>query len=749
MSTFKCFAATALAMVLIVISGCSSSSPGLDTINLDIPDVVTTDATDVLQDITADSRIDVIDVIDVIDPDVATEPGFELPGDVVEPPDSQELPPQCQIAAECDDEDLCTTDDCVDLRCVNVLLACDDSNGCTADTCDPATGGCIFTAIPDCQPICSGTADCDDLDNCTVDSCIDNACVHSDLTCDDLDICTNDYCYAETGCVNAAIPDCEQPACELDDDCNDNLMCTTEICDMETSTCVYAQAVCDDNDTCTVDSCLEGTGCVNTWNDQCGCDGNNDCDDNNACTTETCESLDCVYVTTNCNDGNPCTLDSCVAPTGCVNELINPCDPGCTADTDCDDDNVCTADSCDLTGEKGVCINVAAGAFVVGGALNCDDGNACTGGDNCVDGNCQGTFISCNDNDPCTTDSCDPAKGCLNIVEGPPCGICTTAAQCDDENACTTDTCQPSGECLHTEISCNDNNPCTVDSCKLLPDGTSFCSNAAAEVDTPCDDGKICTVGDKCVAGTCTSGTGNYCNDDLACTVDKCAAATGVCTHSSVSCDDKNPCTRDVCLPDGPGTPFCRYFTNPAGTPCNDGNICTVGDSCSGQKCTVTTGLLCDDKNGCTTDFCDAVTGECTHTPVSCNDSRPCTIDTCKVDATGTPYCVYSAVSNGSPCNDLNPCTMNDKCLSRNCVGVEADCNDNDECTNDFCDPLEGCSHTILPGCTGCTSALDCDDLDPITCDCCCDVSSSTRCVSVVNPLPEQPCDCTLLPGCS
>ena len=43
---------------------------------------------------------------------------------------------------------------------------------------------------------------------------------------------------------------------------------------------------------------------------------------------------------------------------------------------------------------------------------------------------------------------------------------CSSDSQCNDNNACTTDTCDTiTFNCVHTPINPNDNNPCTVDSC--------------------------------------------------------------------------------------------------------------------------------------------------------------------------------------------------------------------------------------------------------------------------------------------
>ncbi len=45
----------------------------------------------------------------------------------------------------------------------------------------------------------------------------------------------------------------------------------------------------------------------------------------------------------------------------------------------------------------------------------CDDGNACTQIDTCQSETCAGSgLLDCDDHNPCTTDSCDPAIGCLH-----------------------------------------------------------------------------------------------------------------------------------------------------------------------------------------------------------------------------------------------------------------------------------------------------------------------------------------------
>ena len=44
-----------------------------------------------------------------------------------------------------------------------------------------------------------------------------------------------------------------------------------------------------------------------------------------------------------------------------------------------------------------------------------------------------GAGVDCNDDNPCTEDSCDPATGCSH-----------TTIDCDDSDACTIDSCDVS-----------------------------------------------------------------------------------------------------------------------------------------------------------------------------------------------------------------------------------------------------------------------------------------------------------------
>lgn len=308
-----------------------------------------------------------------------------------------------------------------------------------------------------------------------------------------------------------------------------------------------------------------------------------------------------------------------------------------------------------------------------------EDGAECTGGDACLTGNtcqageCQtGEAIDCDDGDPCTDDSCDPALGCVHDNAQEP-------NACDDGDPCTVnDVCGADG-CAGVARDCNDDNVCTDDSC----DGESGeCVNAPNTA--ACDDGDACTDGDVCADGECGPGPAPNCDDGNICTIDGCSAFAGCfhlpaespcCIGEDSVCDDGNPCTNDLCDPEGGD---CIYENNTAA--CDDMSACTDNDTCSEGECGGTE-ITCNDGNGCTEDFCDPLRG------------------------------CQTRDLNAIACDDGIECTVQDMCVEGACVGNDEGC----VCVPEFAE-VANRMNTVQLGANGRPGqGLDVDG-DPDTC---------------------------------
>jgi len=480
-------------------------------------------------------------------------------------------------------------------------------------------------------------------------------------------------------------------ACKCGDGTCDKSCETAEACpiDCGTPACTAADVTaCDDKNECTKDTCNDTGSCVHS-------SIAGPCNDGNACTSkDTCSGSQCQGgAALVCDDGNPCTNDACEPANGCAyvaNSLPCSDDDVCTtgdacvlgecksgAPTTCDDFNACTKDACQVG--KG-CANLADDATA------CTDGSECTTVDTCVGGECVGAApLVCDDGEGCTLDGCDKNVGCTHS---------TIVGSCDDGDACTTGDLCSDDACVGGAVKdCDDVNPCTDDACVAA----TGCTHTANTL--PCDDKDACTVGDVCAQSACMPGAVTSCADDNLCTTDACNKATG-----------------------------CGHVNN--ALPCTDGSACTVGDACKDAACLPGAPTVCDDGNVCTEDACDAASGcsnvnyaadcldgdACTVADIcsdgvcmagvvtDCADNSDCTADVCD----STEGCGHLPIN--VPCSDGSICTTMDTCVGSVCVGsTPALCSDENPCTDDKCDPLDGCSHP--------PNSLPCQDDDACTSD--------------------------------
>jgi hypothetical protein len=231
-----------------------------------------------------------------------------------------------------------------------------------------------------------------------------------------------------------------------------------------------------------------------------------------------------------------------------------------------------------------------AGAFIAAGAGGIGTGGA---------GPCANAF--CDDQNPCTVDSCDN-------------GLCRhDLPNFDDGNACTVDGCDAKTGVYHAALSVNDMNACTADLCNPL--------SGVSHSPVPIDDKNPCTE-DSCNPGSGIAHSPINLDDKNACTLDACNPFTGVISHTSQLVDDGNACTADFCDP-GTGMTFHSQIL------VEDGNLCTL-DSCDPFTGTIThSGIDINDANACTTDTCEPFSGLIQHVSIDCNDNNPCTVDSC------------------------------------------------------------------------------------------------------------------------
>ena len=682
-------------------------------------------------------------------------------------------------------------------------LACDDQNPCTVDQCFAI--GCKSTPDLTVEGCCAGDDDCDDGDFCTVDACVESTCEHpwdgqvegccqTSADCDDGLVCTTDLCQGGhcSQSIDPAVPSC----CEHDLECDDGDACTTDACDLGTGDCSHGAVECADGFACTIDACDPQVGCVHTLLPLGGC-----CEVDADCAAGPCQDAHCdpeerycvmTPLTGACDDGDVCTTDdacidgvcvgkppaACDDGVACTDDLCDPATGACLhvpRDSACEDGAPCTWDVC--LADSG-----CASAPATDGTA-CDDGDACSLQDTCAQGACAAGFpLVCDDDDPCTVDTCDPDVGACGHVVDPeatdccdddadcddedPCtadacvahrcehapdpslaGCCTEDAHCDDEDACTMDACDvASGDCAHDALGCDDELACTVDSCD--PEGGCVHDLVPEEgcclIDADCEDQNACTtsVCDPehlyCVA-TPVEGP---CDDLSPCTLDD-ACVDGACVGAPLSCDDGVSCTVDACDPEAGG---CVHLPDDAACPLSA--PCWVS-SCDVDSDCVAAWVDCDDGDPCTTDACDPVTGECTHEAFccsndgQCDDDEPCTIDDCVAHGcvhTWNPA-VIGCCRGATDCNDGNPCTV-DACVDedRHCEHSPKDCADGSACTLDWCDPGDGsCRH----------APLLCDDDNACTLDACDPAVSCAHTFLSISGCCDEDSDCDDGNGCT
>ncbi|KAM9957403.1 hypothetical protein ACTFIR_009508 [Dictyostelium discoideum] len=322
------------------------------------------------------------------------------------------------------------------------------------------------------------------------------------------------------------------------------------------------------------------------------------------------------------------------------------------------------------------------------------------------------------------------------VCQGDGSTCCNKDLDCDDDDPCTIDSCPlpnlpiPGGDkiskyCRHTNITCPQpsNNRCVITGCSKDTNGkcevignlecadkSKFCMTL-----TGCDPKLGCQYKSNCIGpcltgecnnGKCISMDADYCSNELGedpCKIYSCNAKNGGCmaTPKCTSPSSSNPCVIPTCSSD---KGVCGTYTQNS-TECNCNcklNPCQKNNcdqSVNPPVCSPLPIDTIDDGNPCTIDTCDTITGGVKHTPMecsgctkcnngkcipiesNCDDGNLCTIDQCMNNGS----CIHTPLS----CNITNPC-MDYTCNADiGCVGVPKICPNKGNCLIGYCDAGE------------------------------------------------------------
>ncbi len=416
-----------------------------------------------------------------------------------------------------------------------------------------------------------------------------------------------------------------------------------------------------------------------------------------------------------CFSNGDCPASVCIA--ACENAFINTADPRYIFPPPAGVIAASSTQSC----------NTSLGATLISGAPVTDPGTARYAGTLVLDvpSGAVGTFTLQLNPDEAGTFLGDEFEVNVPLTILPHATIvvkCTVNGNCNDNNACTTDTCNTgNGLCVNQPnfntgtLCCNpangntvpltDNNECTSDLCNALTGGVSHpnlpngaaCGNPGnTQCDRPdsCNGAGVCTPQFEVAGTACGSPTNTECN-----LADTCNG-TGTCltnlapANANCGSQTSGPCdAADKCN----GLGVCLTNTVANNTPCDDALFCQDNTVCLSGVCQGGVAHLCDDLLTCTADTCNETLNQCEFTQLA----GTCKIDdgggfvcylegvlnptsTCEACVTASSNSDWTVLADGTECNDGNACTGTgrigigvDECTAGVCAGVlDPQCND-------------------------------------------------------------------------
>jgi len=278
-----------------------------------------------------------------------------------------------------------------------------------------------------------------------------------------------------------------------------------------------------------------------------------------------------------------------------------------------------------------------------------------------ADDDCGAGFFCEYTNDCCAPEGCLPGMACPAVCVA--CGVCKAI----EEKPCYNDAeCAPGQYCEIT------NDCCPIPGCPMC-DACAACGQCVSKQPGCCAFDKDCGFGSVCVSGVCEKlPPDGGCWSDAQCPGGKCVGA--------ITC----PCGAMCFAASKPGV--CEYPVPGAcyaDADCALGQVCKITNDCCAPKGCFP-GMACPD-------VCVAC-GECVVPDASCTADSDCPPGMSCETVTECPPCYY----NDPPC--LAPCWLTGTCVPGSACASEADCNDGDACTADFCHNGD-CENVLKTGC--------------------------------------------------
>ena len=256
-----------------------------------------------------------------------------------------------------------------------------------------------------------------------------------------------------------------------------------------------------------------------------------------------------------------------------------------------------------------------------------------------------------------------------------------------------------------------------------IPD---LCDDCIATGDEVCDG--IDNNCNETVDEGCDDDQDGWCDADMGCVAEG-QGLFETCPEGCGDCDDDNstvnPAGTEVCngvdddCQGGPDDGLPTFQTTCGTGACFNGGVlaCVQGemvDNCAPLDPLAEVDASCDGVD----DDCDEMTDEeYAGVPTSCPQCKAAPASTCVEGQVIVPAC--GPIEDGTACEG-GPCALAAACLSGACKPtLVVSCNDDNPCTADRCDALEGCQHAAVEDGTACEDGNGCTTGDTCTAGTC------------------------------